>query len=123
MGKLTGNGIESLKSLIILTFPIIIILYESPNSEYEETSEAPASLNSSSGSSKYNITWSGDETRLLLDKYKQYLSLVGQMKKFKNKKLMWIQISKDSKNQFDIERTPQQTENRYKTILKRDSIR
>nr|CAI5857068.1 unnamed protein product [Callosobruchus analis] len=94
------------------------ILYETLNTEHEERGEAPASP-STLDSIKFNITWSNDETRLILDKYEQYLSLVGPMKKFKNKKLMWMQISKDLKNHFGVERTPQQTENRYKTILKR----
>ncbi|KYQ56417.1 hypothetical protein ALC60_04657 [Trachymyrmex zeteki] len=63
--------------------------------------------------------WCDKSTRLLLDKYEQYLPLIGPMKQFKNKKLMWIQISNDILTQLNIERSAVQCENRYKTILKR----
>lgn len=63
--------------------------------------------------------WCDDSTRLLLDKYEQYLPLIGPMKQFKNKKTMWIQISNDIMTELNIERSAIQCENRYKTILKR----
>lgn len=34
--------------------------------------------------------WGEKETKLLLDKYKQYLPLVGPLKKFKKKRNMWV---------------------------------
>ncbi|CAG9814643.1 unnamed protein product, partial [Phaedon cochleariae] len=66
-----------------------------------------------------NNEWCEAETRLLLDKYESYLKHVGPMKKFKRKKDMWQQISKDIKTILNITKTPTQCENRYKTILKR----
>jgi len=40
---------------------------------------------------KNEITvWCDESTRLLLDKYEQYLPLIGPMKQFKSKKAMWI---------------------------------
>jgi len=64
-------------------------------------------------------TWCEESTRLLLDKYEQYLPLVGPMKQFKCKKSMWIQISNDIATELNIVRSSVQCENRYKTILKR----
>lgn len=63
--------------------------------------------------------WSDTITRFLLDKYSIYLELVGPMKKFKNKKAMWLQIAEDLEEKLGIRKTYVQCENRYKTILKR----
>ncbi|XP_050452128.1 uncharacterized protein LOC126851831 [Cataglyphis hispanica] len=64
-------------------------------------------------------TWCEESTCLLLDKYEQYLPLVGPMKQFKCKKSMWIQISNDIATELNIVRSSVQCENRYKIILKR----
>lgn len=64
-------------------------------------------------------TWCEESTRLLLDKYEQYLPVVGPMKQFKCKKSIWIQISNDIATELNIVRSSVQCENRYKTILKR----
>lgn len=69
--------------------------------------------------SENEILWGEKETKLLLDKYEQYLSQVGPMKKFKKKKNMWEKISEDIINILNIRKTALQCENRYKTILKR----
>lgn len=66
-------------------------------------------------------TWCDESTRLLLDKYEQYLPLIGPMKQLKSKKSMWIQISNDISTELNILRSAVQCENRYKTILKRKS--
>jgi len=66
-----------------------------------------------------SFAWCDESTRLLLDKYEQYLPLIGPMKQFKSKKVMWIQISNDILTELNIERSAVQCENRYKTILKR----
>lgn len=66
--------------------------------------------------------WSDESTRLLLDKYANYLELVGPMKQFKNKKLMWMEIAKDLEINVGIKKTYIQCENRYKTILRRKRI-
>lgn len=65
------------------------------------------------------MAWCEESTKLLLDKYEQYLALVGPMKQFKCKKNMWIQIAEDIKTEINIIRTATQCENQYKTILKR----
>lgn len=62
------------------------------------------------------------KARLLLDKYADYLELVGPMKQFKNKKLMWMEIAKDLETVSGIQKTHIQCENRYKTILRRKRI-
>ncbi|XP_024873272.1 uncharacterized protein LOC112455506 [Temnothorax curvispinosus] len=40
------------------------------------------------------------------------------MKKFKSKKTMWAEISKELHENLNISKTPLQVENRYKTVLK-----
>lgn len=63
--------------------------------------------------------WTDSATIFILDKYKIYLSQVGPMKKFKSKKTMWAEISKELEENLNISKTPLQVENRYKTVLKR----
>lgn len=65
------------------------------------------------------LVWSDGETRLLLEKYSEYLSLIGPMKRFKFKKNMWAQICADLALELACFRTAQQCESRYKTIMKR----
>lgn len=48
--------------------------------------------------------WSDESTTLLLDKYANYLELVGSMKKFKNKKAMWQEIAEDLETTFGIKK-------------------
>lgn len=61
--------------------------------------------------------WTQPETTLLLERFKQYLPRVRE--KFRSKKQMWIQISKDLLEQLNKRKTWVQCENRYKTLLKR----
>lgn len=93
---------------------------------YEKGTEESTSFdehNELDTSTKNNVDeWSEESTRLLLDKYADYLELVGPMKKFKNKKIMWIQIAKDIETVLGIQKTYIQCENRYKTILRRKRI-
>lgn len=63
--------------------------------------------------------WGESETRLLLDLYHQYLSEVGPLKKFRNKKNMWENISNEIQLKTKQIRTAAQCQTRYKTILKR----
>lgn len=63
--------------------------------------------------------WSEGETKLLLDKYGQYMVMIGPMKQFKTKKTMWEKIAMDLKNILGVFKTSLQCENRYKTIMKR----
>ncbi|CAH1107031.1 unnamed protein product [Psylliodes chrysocephalus] len=42
-----------------------------------------------------STSWNDPQTRLLLDKYEEYMDAVGPLKKFKNKKIMWQYIAKD----------------------------
>ncbi|VEN53811.1 unnamed protein product [Callosobruchus maculatus] len=87
--------------------------------EHEHVEENGTVNNSSPQQLQNTTEWQEGETRLLLDKYESYLPLVGPMKKFKTKKNMWLQISKDLSVILNVERSPLQCENRYKTILKR----
>lgn len=66
--------------------------------------------------------WSEGETRLLLDGYSKYLSQVGPMKRFRNKKTMWTQLSKDLADTLNSSKTWEQCENRYKTVTKRKKV-
>ncbi|KAL1506446.1 hypothetical protein ABEB36_005812 [Hypothenemus hampei] len=63
--------------------------------------------------------WNNNETKFLLDKYETYLNLIGPLKKFKTKKMMWKKISEDIESILNITKTALQCENRYKTIIKR----
>jgi len=55
----------------------------------------------------------------MLEKYSKYMSYVGPMKKFKNKKSMWIQLASDIQEELNVDFSYIQVENRYKTIRKR----
>lgn len=65
--------------------------------------------------------WSEGETRVLLDKFYDYLSQVGPMKRFKNKKAMWAAIALDIEDETGHFKTAEQCQNRFKTIKKRRS--
>lgn len=67
----------------------------------------------------FSDPWTDSATVFILDKYKVYLSQIGPMKKFKSKKIMWAEISKELQENLNISKTPLQVENRYKTVLKR----
>lgn len=67
----------------------------------------------------FSDPWTDSATVFILDKYKLYLSQIGPMKKFKSKKIMWTEISKELQDNLNISKTPLQIENRYKTVLKR----
>ncbi|CAL1672959.1 unnamed protein product [Lasius platythorax] len=101
--------------------------YEIPDNHlYEKETEESPSFNENAeldASTKNSVDeWSNESTRLLLDKYADYLELVGPMKQFKNKKLMWMEIAKDLETVVGIKKTYIQCENRYKTILRRKRI-
>jgi len=96
--------------------------YEFPDKSNLEMSEtqSPSFENAKLDAMKSNVDeWSDESTRLLLDKYVEYLELVGPMKQFKNKKLMWLEISKDLEKNLGVQKTSIQCENRYKTVLRR----
>lgn len=63
--------------------------------------------------------WSDSAASFMLDKLESYLANIGPMKRFKTKKQMWLQISKDMAEMLNVSKTPTQIENRYKTVLKR----
>lgn len=66
----------------------------------------------------FSDPWTDSATVFILDKYKAYLSQIGPMKKFKSKKTMWAEISKELQENLNISKTPLQVENCYKTVLK-----
>lgn len=61
--------------------------------------------------------WSDGDTRYLLDKYHQYLNDIGPMKKFKNKKEMWVKISQEIGG-----KNGKQCEQRFKTVMRRKKL-
>jgi len=70
-----------------------------------------------------NITKSArtdENTSFMLECYHQYMEQIGPMKKFKNKKCMWVKIKHDIEDKFNYSFTEVQIENRYKTVLKRN---
>ncbi|KAM7347818.1 uncharacterized protein ACRADG_007297 [Cochliomyia hominivorax] len=58
--------------------------------------------------------WSNAETKQLMDLHRNLINEVGNQKRFKRKKDMWMEISLHFPN-----RTPKQCEERFKTVLKR----
>ncbi|KAL1486146.1 hypothetical protein MTO96_047075 [Rhipicephalus appendiculatus] len=60
--------------------------------------------------------WTPGETKLLLDYYYKYFPQVGPFKKFKNKKMLFKQVSQDLADVLGCSKTPQQCENRVKTV-------
>ncbi|XP_026825966.1 uncharacterized protein LOC113562068 isoform X1 [Ooceraea biroi] len=89
-------------------------IFTEESSSFDENDELHANTK--------NDEWSDETTRFILDKYADYLELVGPMKKFKNKKVMWMQIAKDMETVLGIQKTYIQCENRYKTVLRRKRI-
>lgn len=65
--------------------------------------------------------WTDEQSKYLLDKYFEYSPLVGPMRRFKTKKIMWEKIS-SKMMEFGWEKTPIQVENRYKTIMKNKKL-
>ncbi|KAL1425351.1 hypothetical protein MTO96_019238 [Rhipicephalus appendiculatus] len=71
------------------------------------------------GSSSANAPWSDGETKLLLDYYAKYTPSIGPMKRFKCKREMFEQISRDIFALLNTVRTGVQCETRFKTISRR----
>uniref|UniRef100_V5HSZ1 Uncharacterized protein n=1 Tax=Ixodes ricinus TaxID=34613 RepID=V5HSZ1_IXORI len=65
------------------------------------------------------IEWGDTDTKVLLDYYKRYLPQIGPFKTFRSKREMYKKIAKDILRLTGHTRTPEQCENRYKTVLKR----
>ncbi|KAH7938115.1 hypothetical protein HPB49_020178 [Dermacentor silvarum] len=63
--------------------------------------------------------WTEGQTKLLLEYYYKYFPQIGPFKKFKNKKQAFKQISMDVEAILGIKKTPEQCENRYKTVIRR----
>ncbi|CAN7937728.1 unnamed protein product, partial [Ixodes hexagonus] len=61
--------------------------------------------------------WDDDETKLLLERYERYLRQIGT--KFKNKKAVFTQISRDLFAQLASEKSREQCTTRLKTVQKR----
>ncbi|XP_050065756.1 uncharacterized protein LOC126554764 [Aphis gossypii] len=69
-----------------------------------------------------NSVWTAENTSFMLECYHQYLEQIGPMKKFKNKRCMWMKIKQDIQDKFNYSFTDIQIENRYKTVLKRNKM-
>ncbi|XP_037514422.2 uncharacterized protein LOC119390800 [Rhipicephalus sanguineus] len=63
--------------------------------------------------------WTDGQTKLLLEYYYKYFPQIGPFKKFKNRKQAFKQISQDIEAVLGITKTPEQCENRYKTVIRR----
>ncbi|KAH7940527.1 hypothetical protein HPB49_001362 [Dermacentor silvarum] len=63
--------------------------------------------------------WTEGQKKLLLEYYYKYFPQIGPFKKFKNKKQAFKQISMDVEAILGIKKTPEQCENRYKTVIRR----
>ncbi|XP_077496637.1 uncharacterized protein LOC144107490 isoform X1 [Amblyomma americanum] len=66
--------------------------------------------------------WTPGETKLLLDYCYKYFPQVGPFKKFKNKKMLFKQVSQDLAEVLGCNKTPQQCENRYKTVMRQKKM-
>ncbi|XP_037286871.2 uncharacterized protein LOC119179852 [Rhipicephalus microplus] len=66
--------------------------------------------------------WTEGQTRLLLEYYLKYFPQIGPFKKFKNRKQAFKQISMDIEAVLGIAKTPEQCENRYKTVIRRRKV-
>nr|XP_037270684.1 uncharacterized protein LOC119162394 [Rhipicephalus microplus] len=62
--------------------------------------------------------WTPGETKLLLDYHYKYFPEVGPFKKYKNKKMLFKQVSQDLADVLGGSKTPQQCENRVKTVIR-----
>lgn len=69
-----------------------------------------------------NSVWTAENTSFMLECYHQYMEQIGPMKKFKNKRCMWMKIKQDIQDKFNYSFTDIQIENRYKTVLKRNKM-
>lgn len=66
-----------------------------------------------------NNEWTDAQSVMLLDLYEEYLPLVGPLKRFKTKRIMWNKLAEIINQKLKCNKTAVQAENRYKTILKR----
>ncbi|KAM7309088.1 uncharacterized protein ISCGN_012719 [Ixodes scapularis] len=88
-------------------------IMESPADGAGSSVQTPAAVAGPSSSQQTETpqsanVWSEGETRLLLDGYSKYLSQVGPMKRFRNKKTMWTQLSKDLADTLNSSKTWEQ---------------
>lgn len=60
--------------------------------------------------------WTPEETKLLLDYYYKYSPQVHTFKRFKNKKMLFKEVSQDLAELLGSNKTPQQCENHYNMI-------
>lgn len=65
------------------------------------------------------VTWSEEQTHLMLALYRDKIANIGLLKKYKNKKQMYESISDDIKDQLGISFTALQIENRFKNVAKK----
>lgn len=66
------------------------------------------------------VTWSEDQTRLLLSLYRDKMEEIGPLKRYRNKKEMWESISKEIAEQLGVSFTASQVENRFKNVAKKN---
>ncbi|XP_064467898.1 uncharacterized protein LOC135378737 [Ornithodoros turicata] len=84
--------------------------------------EAEGSQSASTGGTAkrtVGVEWTEGETKFLLDKYAAYLQMIGPLKQFENRRVMFTQISDDIRDTLGTEKNHIQCENRIKTVLRR----
>lgn len=91
----------------------------------ESTIEPPETNNenpsaSSSQQCKTVLTWTEEQTHLLLSLYRSKMEEIGPLKRYRNKKQMWESISQEIAQQLDVSFTPSQVENRFKNVSKKN---
>ncbi|XP_024876578.1 uncharacterized protein LOC112468781 [Temnothorax curvispinosus] len=123
--NLIENEFINLQDPLQIIYKIVnneqIVIYEADKEEscqLQSELEQAAEEDGTRGAKKRS-EWGKQDTEILLEKYEIYVKLVGPMKKFKNKKVMWEKIAQDIEDTIGRKYTSIQVENRFKTLLKR----
>lgn len=68
------------------------------------------------------VMWLKSETDFMLQRYRKYIEMVSSQVNcsIKTKKQMWQRIANEMKRELNVERTGEQIQNRYKTLMVTD---
>lgn len=67
----------------------------------------------------YDRLWNEDQSDWLLEEYLSNIKEIVLKRQFKTKKIMWAHITEKFKNKNNINKTTDQYQNRYKTLIRR----
>lgn len=119
--NLINNGSINLQEPLQIIYKIIndeqVVIYEMLNKE--KFGQSKLGQIEETLDEKKRLEWGKQDTNVLLEKYEIYMKMVGPMKMFKNKKVMWEKITQDIENNMGRKYTSIQVENRFKTLIKR----